>query len=274
MITYQHSNLHFAKNAVFLVERCGRVSHLHWHDAVEFVYVLSGALSVTLNGTSFMAVSGDIIAVDSAMVHSYEPSEGGADYYFLVADDGFFKANNLYSQSTSFEPLIRSDEARRLFGEIIKETEKGDRYSNVSTLSVLISLFVYMNRHHARVGTDTPSSEKKRIALVRSALVYIEEHYKERLSVGEIADALHFSESYLSHTFKEITNYSVISYINLLRCRNARALILDGSSIGEAAEECGFSDLSYFTRVFKRSMGILPSEVEREIFSLTDTSAR
>lgn len=268
MITYQHSNLHFSKNAVFSLERCGRVSRLHWHDAIEFVYILRGSLKVTLNGLGFTAGEGDIIAVNSAIVHSYFPCEEGADYYFLIADVDFFRANNLYSQSTVFDPLIRSDEARRLFGEIIREHEKRDKYSNVSTLSVLISLFVYMNRHHAKGGESDRSAEKKRIGMIRNALVYLEEHYKERLTVGEIADALHFSESYLSHTFKEITNYSIIGYVNLLRCHNARALILGGSGIAAAAEECGFSDLSYFTRVFKRTMGILPSEVEEEIFTL------
>ena len=269
MITYQNPSRLFTKNAVFLLERSSRISHLHWHEAIEFVYVISGSLSFNLNSQRFTAKAGELIIVNSAIVHSFEPEKEGADYYFLVADDKFFRTNNLYAEGTVFDFRVTTDEACRLFGEIIRESEKGDQYSNISTLSVLMSLFIYLNRHHTLSIADSAPSVEKKITMVRNTLVYLQEHYKEKLTVEEIAEALHFSKSYLSHAFKEITHTSLISYINLLRCQNARALMLEGSSVAEAAGECCFSELSYFTRVFKKTLGILPSEVREEIFTLT-----
>ena len=268
MITYQSPSRHFAKNAVFSLERTSRVSHLHWHEAIEFVYVLDGSLKFNQNSHIFLAKKGDLVIVNSAIVHSFTPLEGGADYYFLVADDKFFKANNLYGENTVFDYKVSTSEARRLFGEIIRETEKGDEFSNISTLSVLMSLFIYLNRHHSQGQDETPLAEKKKITMVRNALVYLQGHYKEKLTVESIADALHFSKSYLSHSFKEITHFSLISYINLLRCQNARVLMLEGASVSVAALECGFSEISYFTRVFKKTLGMLPSDVREEIFTL------
>ncbi len=268
MIKYQTSNYHFGKNAVFFLDRSSGKSHLHWHDAIEFVYVLSGSLEFSLNGEKFTAAAGDLITVNSAIVHSFVPCDDSADYYFLVADDNFFRANNLYSEKTFFEKKIHTSEAQRLFCEIIRESDKADEYSNVSTLSVLMSLFIYMNRHHSMAQEESRSAGQKKIIMIRSALVYLQEHYKERLTVERVAEACHFSKSYLSHTFKEITGISIIGYINLLRCHNARALILEGGAIAEAAADCGYSDLSYFTRVFKKTLGILPSEVRDEIFTL------
>jgi len=270
MITYQNPGILFTKNAVFSLERSSRVSHLHWHEAIEFVYVLEGELSFTLNSYAFTAKKGDLVIVNSAIVHSFSPLEDGADYYFLVADDKFFKTNGLYGENTVFDSKINTSEASRLFDEIIRETEKGDEYSKISTLSVLMSLFIYLNRHHSSGKGASPSSDEKKIILVRGALVYLQEHYKEKLTVDSIAEALHFSKSYLSHSFKEITHISIISYINLLRCQSARALMLDGYGVAEAAVECGFSELSYFTRVFKKTLGILPSEVRDEVFSLNN----
>ena len=268
MITYQNPIIHFAKNAVFSLERTSRTSHLHWHEAIEFVYVLEGSLEFNLNSHLFKAEKGDIVIVNSAIVHSFTPLEGGADYYFLVADDKFFKTNNLYKNGTVFDFKVNTSEARRLFDEIIRETEKGDEYSRISTLSVLMSLFIYLNRHHSQGQDETPFTEKKKITMVRNALVYLQEHYKEKLTVEMVADTLHFSESYLSHSFKEITHFSLIGYINLLRCQNARTLMLEGASVSEAAIECGFSEISYFTRVFKKTLGMLPSDVREEIFTL------
>lgn len=268
MILYQNPSHLFTKNAVFSLERSSRISHLHWHEAIEFVFVLDGSLNFSLNSNTFKAEKGDLVIVNSAIVHSFYPTEDGADYYFLVADDKFFRTNNLYKENTVFTSKIHTDEAQRLFGEIIRETEKGDEYSNISTLSVLMSLFIYLNRHHS-CGSEGPHlAKQKKITMVRSALVYLQEHYKERLTVESVAEALHFSKSYLSHSFKEITHTSLISYINLLRSQNARAMLLDGCTVAEAAAECGFSELSYFTRVFKKSLGMLPSEVRAEIFTL------
>lgn len=270
MITYQSAIRHFSKNAVFFLERSSRTSHLHWHDAIEFVYILDGSLEFSLNGEKFTASSGDLVTVNSAIVHSFDPITDKTDYYFLVADDKFFRTNNLYSEKAFFEKKINTSEAQRLFGEIIRETNKADEYSNVSTLSVLMSLFIYMNRHHRIIAGENHLTGQKKISMVRSTLVYLQEHYKEKLSVENVADACHFSKSYLSHTFKEITGISIIGYINLLRCHNARTLILGGGQIAEAATECGFADLSYFTRVFKKTLGILPSEVREEIFALNN----
>ncbi len=268
MVTYQNSSEHFTKNAVFSLERCSRQSQLHWHNAIEFVFVLSGSLKFSLNSSTFCAYEGDLVIINSSIVHSFSPNDEEVDYCFLVADDNFFKTNNLYSQSTVFESKINTPKTQQLFRKILNEYEKADEYSNTAILSHLISLFIYLNRNHAHGSNKLPIAEQKKIKMIRSTLLYLQEHYKERLSVDQIADNLHFSKSYLSHAFKEITHYSLISYINLLRCQNARALLLDGKSISEAAAECGFSEMSYFTRVFKKTLGILPSSAQDEIFSL------
>lgn len=268
MITYQNLDPFFHKNAVFFLERSARKSKPHWHDAVEFVYILDGSLEFHLNGEKFTADAGDLVTVNAAEIHAFYPITEKVDYYFLVADDKFFRTNNLYTDTTYFEKKICSSQAQHLFEEIIKETEKADEYSNISTVSVLLSLFIYLNRHHASKREETQLSEQKKITLVRNTLVYLQTHFREKLTVEQVADAMHFSKSYLSHTFKELTHISLIGYINLVRCHNARALLLEGATIAEAAAECGFADLSYFTRVFKKSLGVLPSEVCDETFLL------
>ena len=269
MIMYQNLNTYFKNNAVFFLERSSRRSKLHWHSAVEFVYILSGSLEFHLNGEKFTADAGDLVTVNSAEIHAFYPLTEKADYYFLVANDKFFRTNNLYSDSTYFAQKIRTKQAQHLFEEIIKETEKADEYSNISTVSVLLSLFIYLNRHHTCQQEPLELAGQKKIILARNTLVYLQEHFKERLTVEQIAEAMHFSKSYLSHTFKELTHLSLVGYINILRCQHAKALISEGASLASAAAECGFSDLSYFTRVFKKTMGHPPSEVKRELLNLS-----
>ena len=252
------------------MERCALTSPLHWHGAIEFVFILRGQLDMTVNNTRFLASSGPLIAINSSAVHSFTPVGDDVDYYYLVANDDFFKNNNLYSKGTEFETVIKSDEAIELFEKITAEYERADEYSNTAILSLLMSLFIYLGRNHATKSELTLPSEEKKLKMVRKLLVYLQEHYKEKITIEDLAEKLHYSKSYLSHTFKEITHYSLISYINLLRCQNATSLLLDGVSVSEAATESGFSEISYFTRVFKKTLGILPSAVEKNVFTLNN----
>ena len=265
MIVYQNSSQLFKKNSYFHLERCSRQSSLHWHSALEFIYIVDGSLKVNMNGKIVTAKAGEIAVVNSSIVHSSTKAEENFDYFFLITDDNFFKSNGLASDLTTFAPLINTDKARELFEKIIRESESGDDFSNAAVLSAIMEFFVYLNRNHAQQTEPSPETEAKKVAMVRATITYLMEHYKERLTIDEIADNMHFSKSYLSHSFKEITHYSLINYINLLRCQNARTMMISGSSIAEAATECGFSELSYFTRVFKKTMGSLPSAIDKEL---------
>lgn len=267
LIEYQTPSHHFINNAVFHMKRCALISPLHWHSAIEFVFILDGSLEFVLDNRSFTAGAGELVVINSSTVHSFSPVGNDVDYYYLVANDDFFKTNNLYSESTHFETVIESEGAKEIFKKITDEYERADEYSNAAILSHLMSLFVYLRRHHDSACDGAPLTEEKKLKMVRGVLAFLQEHFREKLTIDEVADRLHYSKSYLSHTFKEITHYSLISYINLLRCQNATALLLDGASVSEAAADSGFTDLSYFTRVFKKSVGILPSQVDDRIFS-------
>ncbi len=264
MIFYQNSSQLFKKNSYFHLERCSREPNLHWHSALEFIYILDGSVTVSMNGKMVPVKAGEIAVVNSAIVHSTTKAEQNVDYYFLMANDNFFKSNGLSSDLTIFDSLINTDKARELFEKIIREAEIGDNFSDAATLSAIMEFFVYLNRNHAQKKESAPEAEAKKVAMVRATITYLMEHFKEHLTVDEISENMHFSKSYLAHSFKEITNYSLINYINLLRCQNARTLILGGQSITEAASECGFSEISYFTRVFKKTMGTLPSAIGKQ----------
>lgn len=265
MIFYQNSSQLFKKNSYFHLERCSRQPSLHWHSAIEFLYIINGGVKVNMNGKIVTAKAGEITVVNSSIVHSTTKAEENFDYFFLITDDNFLKLNGLLSDLTVFDPLINTDKARKLFEKIIRESKTSDDFSNAAVLSAIMEFFVYLNRNHTQRSEPSPDAEAKKVAMVRATITYLMENYKERLTIDEIANNMHFSKSYLSHSFKEITHYSLINYINLLRCQNARTMMIEGSSIAEAATECGFSEVSYFTRVFKKTMGTLPSAIYGEI---------
>ena len=90
--------------------------------------------------------------------------------------------------------------------------------------------------------------------------------FGENLSVKEYADRCHMSESHFRKKFKEYTGKSPIQYRNELRFAEARRLYAQGSTIHDIAEELGFFDAGYFSRLYKQCNGhTLKNEFETDI---------
>lgn len=95
--------------------------------------------------------------------------------------------------------------------------------------------------------------------------VYIDQHYREDLSLKELAALVYFSPSHLSRTFNKECGMTINAYINRQRVAEAvRTLKTTGLSVQEIAQRCGFSNVSHFNRVFKEVTGRSPMQLRRE----------
>ncbi len=98
---------------------------------------------------------------------------------------------------------------------------------------------------------------------------YIEQNYTDpTLSIKKLADMYFYSEKYLSSLFKKNTGTKFTDYINTRRIKRAVILMEEKRhSISQVATRCGFSDPLYFSKVFKKIMGITPSEYSKRLKS-------
>jgi Response regulator containing CheY-like receiver domain and AraC-type DNA-binding domain len=93
------------------------------------------------------------------------------------------------------------------------------------------------------------------------AIQYIHDHFRENITLKDIADHLQISESYLTKIFRAKTSYSVVEYITQYRLKQAIELLMDaGVKIYEIAGNVGYQDSRYFSTLFKKEMGLTPSE--------------
>lgn len=106
------------------------------------------------------------------------------------------------------------------------------------------------------------SSEAQR--LVRRAMAYLHEHYMESLTRGAIAQHVGLDEDYLTYCFRQELGMTPITYLNRYRVNQARQLLKQtNKSVTAIALEVGFSDSSYFSRIFKRETGMAPDTYRR-----------
>lgn len=101
--------------------------------------------------------------------------------------------------------------------------------------------------------------------VIRNIIHYINLHLKEDLSLSSLAARFNLSRSYLSDRFRREVHINLTDYVNLTRIQFAANLLrYHHYSISAAAQEIGIPDVSYFTRLFKRSMGETPSQYARK----------
>lgn len=107
-----------------------------------------------------------------------------------------------------------------------------------------------------------PKGDKSKY--VAEALAFIDEHLGDAdLSVGMITEHLGLSEGHLSHIFKKETSYTINAYITRYRIRYAMKLLQDCRvKVYEVAEQVGYRDITYFSTVFKKIVGVNPSEFQ------------
>ncbi len=110
-------------------------------------------------------------------------------------------------------------------------------------------------------GNDPAEEDVSSNTLVRDISEYIKEHYKEDIALQDVASVLGYSDVYFCKIFKQNFGRNFITYLNNYRIDRAKELLEDASiNVKDVSTEAGYRDANYFTRVFKRIVGVTPTE--------------
>ena len=125
----------------------------------------------------------------------------------------------------------------------------------ILTESVLLYTLSYINN-------ATEYEHKNNDNIFEKIVDYIDNHYRDvDISLKKLSDIFSYTEKYLSHLFKKKMDISFKSYINKLRIQYAYKLIENNeTSVSQIAFSCGYSDSLYFSKVFKKTHGISPTQ--------------
>ena len=99
---------------------------------------------------------------------------------------------------------------------------------------------------------------------------YLQEHLAEEVSLSVLAEEFHLSAQYISQLFKSEIGVNFLAYLTNIRMERAKKLLLSTAlSIGEISEQLGFGDYRVFTKVFKKSEGVTPSQYRRDFLEVS-----
>lgn len=116
------------------------------------------------------------------------------------------------------------------------------------------------------------SSMVKKYQMIDDKLVYrigkyVVVHVDEKLSLDEVSKGVYLNPSYISHIFKKITNMSFVNFITEVKIDRAKVLLRDKNiRINEVAYTLSFANQEYFTKIFKKKVGVTPVEYQQMLF--------
>ncbi len=239
---------------------------LHHHDFYEIYFFLSGRVDYLVEGINYNLFPGDLMLISPMELHrpTVAPEEAyerivlwiNAEYLrkktegtgFL--DRCFQPGRNLFHVSRTQIPEL----IRRLAEEFGGREGGAALYSEGLLLQLMAELL------RLAAGSDEAGEARQSSPLIESVLHYIGEHYREEISLDELAERFYVSKYHLSHLFRQTVGVSVYRYILLKRLQHARQLLSEGVSPGSAGRASGFPEYSGFYRAFRQVYGTSPGE--------------
>ncbi len=145
-------------------------------------------------------------------------------------------------------------------------------HNRLLSLSAYVETKGILLRLLSRFLTDEifrPGEQRPVPSVVLKTILYIQTHLSENITVTQLARELDLNPDYLSRIFLEHTGERPLSYIQYKRVEHAQFLMLTTAlSLTEVAIECGFDSLSYFSRIFKKVLGLTPGEYKSQARSI------
>ena len=243
----------------------------HWHDEIEIIYVKQGRLHVTINNIEYEGIEGDIFLLNPRVfssVFSYDLRKEKYNILFMLELINFKAEDDV--EEKYFKPLkegkimfVNHLTKHVLYKKVLEcvlnvveaNEDKKDMYQFETKIMLLQIVYLLIKNtpitHLDEIG--------KNLKLKREILSYIDRKYINKISLKEISDNFHMSEKYFSRYFKNCFKITFVEYVNSVRLEKAASLLSTTDlSVTEVALQCGYTNISYFIRSFKKVFGTSP----------------
>lgn len=241
----------------------------HDHDCHELVLIERGQSTFSIENRLYTAKAHSLVVIGNLERHHIQINQTPYHRQVVLIPNNFLIQQVRLPQLASFflyrpqnftHVLELSDELfeslRRHFDRIIDEFES-DRLLKERQLGLLVEMMLvdlYRQRPECFNWDSTPD-----MTMVFRVQRHVAQHFKEDLTLLQMADASHVSHYHLSRCFHAITGTGFQEYLTLCRLNEAKRLLLSSDlPVTQVAEECGYGDVNNFIRAFRTREGITP----------------
>ena len=286
---------------------------LHSHPHLEIFYIYEGKGGYLVDGQNYTVSRGDLIIFNAGVLHGELAQNPVPLHSYCIAltDVNCPAMQPDHLAMPGIVPIIRCGEDQALIETLMRalcHTEdrsslrapsapddpqilqpavhSGDRLSSSafppSAGSVIdeansrfcgalaYSVLVFC---HNRLGGQHVPVGKARAEIVQAAKDYIDEHFTEELDFDALAEQLHISKYYFSHSFKRVTQYAPKQYQICRRIGEAQTLLMNTQlPVSEIGSRTGYPDACQFNTIFKKHVGLTPGRYRRAFLSYEESA--
>lgn len=218
----------------------------HFHQCVEVAQVWEGAMQAVVDGRQFVIGAGQMAVVSSYALHCFATPERSLVTVAVIPLDSIPAIQARLKQMSFCHCLLTEppDLAVSLLRMMDGCPDLGSR-ETVTGLSQAL-LGVLMDAVGLVPATSSPTGDA-----MRSMIAYMQTHFTQSLTLGDLAEHFSYSCSRVSHLFQSELCTSFTAYLNQLRCRMAVSLLREGTlSVTDIAGAVGYNTLRSFYRAF------------------------
>lgn len=239
------------------------LTHTQFHNELEIISVKAGEINLLVEGESLILKSGDIAFINPNEYHALKTTDTFAQYSAFVFAKELITFPDLHFFQTEFTSKIFEGKIKlpttitpndSIHSEVINPLIKiRDRYSptDYEILHLLIEVFTAFIKRDLLIKIKTP--DKKIPDYVKRCIDYISQNYNENITLTLLSKIAHITPNHLCFAFKTTTGLTPIEHLQVIRIKKASSLLLETNySVEEIAFKCGFQNVGYFIKVFKK----------------------
>ena len=252
----------------------------HYHPFYEMMILIGPNAEHLIEGHPYHIKAGDFVLLAPSRLHKSCYPKGEPTKRIIIS---FMFPDNFYGISETYNTILRPfheeipiyrfepEERNRLFSILNEIYDFSDSpsytgsdtdtfYVHMKFQEFLYTLYACADKNIYSDEANFNSMERK----IYDITAYIHANFQEDLSLDSLASQFFISPCYLSHQFKAITHFNLMSYIQMTRIRNVEyKLISTNMKVSDIAESCGFTSFSQFNRIFKKISGTSPSDFRK-----------
>lgn len=235
---------------------------IHFHQNVEIIHLISGCLEMTVRGETKRLSPGDIAIASSYETHGFL-TVGSSEFkvYIFPAHmiANYISRTESHMLKTPFlEKCETTDELLELADRLLLHNNTEDSLVAKGFAYAILGILI------EKIGLIPKPKSSQTDTILAKMLTYINDHFREDLTLVSLANHLGYHKSYLSGIFNQGVGYNFNHYLNMLRARYAHHLILQTKlSLNEIGTESGFQCTRSFRRAFLEYYGQTPHECRK-----------
>lgn len=251
----------FNNNFPFIIHNTSvnKCDYANFHESLELLYFKSGNGYVKYGENCYPVKAGDVIVVNSYVTHQII-TDSNLERVCLIVDNGFCKYNDLDVLCLCFQPLINDEQLNKHLNKLVEIYNSNSKFKYMEIKCQILNILLFLCQNYNATDTQKPITYITH-EYIRQSIGYIKKNFNKKITADNVAASVRLSKYHFLREFKKNTGFTLTNYVNIIRCEYAKKLLQSGEyRIKNVALLCGFENYSYFTNVFKKHTGSLPSD--------------